>query len=385
MDHDAIRTLQYNKAVHTNWLRRTGWETTFRDAHRDILVHLTGLPHGTANQALPLSVVEGEAIFSLARDERKLVFIMAALDHLLDQCGEIVRKTDICLRRWLRGRFPDRPHKVPFELVTKSSSERIYQKELKRFICFWLRLFRLMPTTIQKVIGHRLKKHQFRALWELWVDNIWKSAEHIDIDLAVDKDKGHDGDEGEYKDEDKDEIQDDNDGSDEDEDEDDERYDEIEDESQKRVVADTGDLSDAELTSTWSLDSQVDHPQDPASDILLRFCYSAVTEDFDSSIASSIMLVYFSAMRGLSTPDGDKYLKPHRFTPILAKLIYCSRLVFLEAVLPGFSRSYGGVAHLPRHGLLRTLNVTCREYICDSTLSPIGEFLSLLSYGNALR
>ncbi|KAF9773994.1 hypothetical protein IL306_008078, partial [Fusarium sp. DS 682] len=61
-----------SSALQTNWLRRTGWETTFRDAHRDILVHLTELPHGTANQALPLGVVEGEAIFSLARDERKL-------------------------------------------------------------------------------------------------------------------------------------------------------------------------------------------------------------------------------------------------------------------------------------------------------------------------
>ncbi|EMT68730.1 hypothetical protein FOC4_g10000309, partial [Fusarium odoratissimum] len=94
-------------------LRRTGWETTFRDAHRDILVHLTELPYSAANQALPLGVVEREAIVSLARDERKLVSIMAELDRLLDQCGETVRKTDVCLRRWLRGRFPDRPYKMP--------------------------------------------------------------------------------------------------------------------------------------------------------------------------------------------------------------------------------------------------------------------------------
>jgi hypothetical protein len=43
-------------------LRRTGWETTFRGAHRDILVRLTELPHCTANRLLPLGVVEGEAI-----------------------------------------------------------------------------------------------------------------------------------------------------------------------------------------------------------------------------------------------------------------------------------------------------------------------------------
>ncbi|EXK77750.1 hypothetical protein FOQG_17549 [Fusarium oxysporum f. sp. raphani 54005] len=64
-------------------------------------------------------------------------------------------------------------------------------------------------------------------------DDIWQSAEDIDLDPAVDKDKGHDGDEGEYEDEDEDEIQDDDDDSDGDEGEDDERYDKLEDESQK--------------------------------------------------------------------------------------------------------------------------------------------------------
>ncbi|KAH7231216.1 uncharacterized protein BKA55DRAFT_696108 [Fusarium redolens] len=187
-----------SSALQTNWLRRTGWETTFRDAHRDILVRLTELPHCTANRSSPLRVVEGEVIFSLARDERKLVDMMAALDRLLDQCRETVRKADVCLRRWLRGRFPDRPYKMPFELVAKSSSEKIYRTELKRFVCFWLRLFRLLPTIIQKIIGHGLKKHQFRALRELWVNDIWQSAEHIDSDPAVDKDEGHDEDEGEY-------------------------------------------------------------------------------------------------------------------------------------------------------------------------------------------
>ncbi|KAJ9419302.1 hypothetical protein QL093DRAFT_2590957 [Fusarium oxysporum] len=126
-EHARLEKPPASSALQTNWLRRTGWETTFRDAHRDILVRLAALPHYTANRPLPLGVVEGEEIFSLARDERKLVFMMAAQDRLLDQCGETVRKTDVCLRRWLRSRFPDRPYKVPFELVAKSSSEKIYR------------------------------------------------------------------------------------------------------------------------------------------------------------------------------------------------------------------------------------------------------------------
>ncbi|KAF5262789.1 hypothetical protein FOXYS1_6484 [Fusarium oxysporum] len=91
-------------------------------------------------------------------------------------------------------------------------------------------------------------------------------------DTAVDKGEGHDEDEGEYEDEGEDEIQDDDDDSDEKECGDDERYDEIEDQSQNRVIADTGDLFDAESTFAWSLDSKEDHSQDLATDMLLRFC-----------------------------------------------------------------------------------------------------------------
>ncbi|KAH7243761.1 hypothetical protein B0J15DRAFT_428922, partial [Fusarium solani] len=378
-----------SSALQTNWMRRTGWETILKDARHDILVSLAELPDCRTDRPMPLGVLGGEVIYSLARDERRLASMVAALDRLLDQCGETVRGTDVCLRRWLRGRFPDRPYKAPFELVTKSSSEKVYRKELKRFVCFWLRLFRLLPVVTREVTGRGLNKHQFRALRELWVDDIWRSEGPVDADTGDSKDEGQDGEEDEDEDEDESEDEDeDEDGDNEDEgnDEDEgEQQDETEDGGQRSVAADAGDQFDAETTSTWSLDSQEHHPQDPAADILLRFCYFAITEDFEGGVASSTMLVYFSAVRGLSTPDGDEYLQPHRFTPILARLIYCSRLVFLEAVLPRFSRSYGGIARRPRHGLLRRLNADRREYMCDGTLSPMGEFLSLLSYGNALR
>jgi hypothetical protein len=39
-----------SSALQTNWLRRTGWETTFRNARCDVLVRLTALPHCTDNR-----------------------------------------------------------------------------------------------------------------------------------------------------------------------------------------------------------------------------------------------------------------------------------------------------------------------------------------------
>ncbi|KJZ71002.1 hypothetical protein HIM_09613 [Hirsutella minnesotensis 3608] len=144
---------------------------------------------------------------------------------------------------------------------------------------------------------------------------------------------------------------------------------------------------DVESLVAWTSNSlETDaRPNDPAVDALLRFCYFMITEDFGAGSASSTMLVYFSGVRGLSWPDGREYLRPYRFTPILARFIYCTRLIFLEAVLPRFLHGRISTVHRARHGLLKTLNILRRRYMCDGTLSPMGEFLSLLAYGSALR
>jgi hypothetical protein len=108
------RALASSSTLQTNWMRRAGWEGLFQDARRDILVSLTELPARRTDRSLALGVIDGQAICSLARDERKLASMMTALDRLLDQCGDTARGTDVCLRRWLHGRFPDRPYKAPF-------------------------------------------------------------------------------------------------------------------------------------------------------------------------------------------------------------------------------------------------------------------------------
>ncbi|KAH7191033.1 hypothetical protein BKA60DRAFT_613064 [Fusarium oxysporum] len=264
---------------------------------------------------MPLGIQGEEVIYSLARDERKLASMIVALDRLLEQCGETVQRTDIYLRRWLRSRFPDCPYKAPFELVAKPYSEKVYRKELKRFICFWLRLSRILPTTMRAITGRGLNRHQFRALCELWVDGIWQSEEPADMDRTDNQDGGRENDNDDYGDE--------------------------EDEGEDESECEESDRHDT---------SEYDSQSNPAADVLLRFCYFAIAEDFEGRLASSTMLVYFSAVRGLSTPNGNEYLQPHRFAPILARLIYCSRLVFLEAVLccPSWERSYHEIQRLCR-------------------------------------
>ncbi|KAH8662704.1 hypothetical protein BGZ61DRAFT_293200, partial [Ilyonectria robusta] len=101
--------------------------------------------------------------------------------------------------------------------------------------------------------------------------------------------------------------------------------------------------------------------------------------------SSSTLLVYFSAVYGLSPPTGSEFLRPHQYTTCLSGFIYCTRLVMLEAVLPRFSHDYIGIKARPRSGQLELLNSIRHQKMCDGTMSPLGEFLSLLAYGNALR
>ncbi|RKK24090.1 hypothetical protein BFJ66_g16878 [Fusarium oxysporum f. sp. cepae] len=120
-------------------------------------------------------------------------------------------------------------------------------------------------------------------------------------------------------------------------------------------------------------------------DALLRFCYEMAIEQFDDGKSSSTLLVYFSAVRGISGLEGNKFMRPSQYTPILSRLIYCTRLVFLEAILPRRAHQYTGFPARPRYGQLAALNAVRAEKMCDGTMSPLGELLSLLSYGFALR
>ncbi|SCV61253.1 uncharacterized protein FFFS_15822 [Fusarium fujikuroi] len=148
----------------TNWMRRTGWERLLKDARRDILVAMSDLPVLTG-RPLRLEMHAGESLLSSVAVEQRLASIMGATDRLFDRCGDTIRSTDVCVRRWLQGRFADRPYKAPFELVSKSSSERVYRKELKRCLCFWLRLLQFPPRTVKAILVVNNNRNSSRVLF----------------------------------------------------------------------------------------------------------------------------------------------------------------------------------------------------------------------------
>ncbi|PON20041.1 hypothetical protein TGAM01_v211085 [Trichoderma gamsii] len=390
-------------ALMSTWMRRTGWAGLIREARRDLLVALSALP---SSRLGPLQLVEhdGRALVSCREDEDRFSLMVAAVDRLFDRCCDTVRHTDVPIRRWLRGRFADRPFKAPFELVARPESERKYRQLMKRCLCFWLRLWRL-PQKISHTLTRRsLSGEQKRILGSLWRDPIWEkplpkassdlksSGSNVGAQAGLDnyreasafrgnppKERGDVDEEGasetgstlswyssddEYgtEEEEEEECEDDNDD-------------------------DNDDYEDEDIIkSTCGNEKMGDRgADDPAADAILRFLYLLATEDFTDGQSSSTMLVYFSAVCGLSPPAGANFLRPAQYTTHLSGLIYCTRLILFEAVLPRMAHSYVGIPARPHKGQLAILQSLRQEKMCDGCLSPLGEFLSLLAFGQALR
>ncbi|PNP50512.1 hypothetical protein FNYG_15955 [Fusarium nygamai] len=378
-----------SQALLTNWMRRTGWDRTFERADCPILISLSALP-----KTIPLETVNylgihnRQRLSSSATDESRILSIVAALDRLLDQCGETVRFTDVSVRRWLRGRLPDRPYKAPFELVSQAKSERVYRNEFKRCVSFWLRVWRLPPTVSRSILGRSLSKPQQMMLEELWLDSCWDEPnDEVNDTYDTAADVGEEDIDSELEDDIMSEFSEYTSTTSEASETESSSDEEPDLESQRGGAFSPPVFGeDRNCTATrMSSSRETFDSYDRSVDAVLRFFYQAVIEDFEDGMSSSTLLVYFSAVRGLSSEEGNEYLRPARYTPILSRLIYCTRLIFLEAILPRRAHLHAGFAARPRYGQLAALNAIRVNHMCDGTLSPLGEFFSLLAYGMSLQ
>ncbi|CEJ83200.1 hypothetical protein VHEMI03220 [[Torrubiella] hemipterigena] len=364
-------------ALMTNWMRRTRWHQTFLEADRPALVALSILPNPYQQQRpLRVQLSSGVMLESTARDEQRLHTMMGAVDRLMDRAGETIRNTDVAVRRWLRGRFPDRPYKAPFELVISTHAETQYRRLLKRCICIWVRLWHMPPTVARLVAGRTVTMEQRYALQALWCDVDWEVSVLDEDGIVLDEDESDT--ESDTASDTEFESGDDNDsicGND-----------------------SSSESSTFSTSSTLPTDSQsngyTDHgsksstlPDNPDHqlDALLSFCLYMVKEEFHDGQANSTMIGFFSAICGLSLPDGKEYLRPAQFTTHIAGLIYCIRLIAIEATLPLREHKSIHLAARPSVGQLQLLQTMRQPYLCDGTMSSMGELLSLLAFGYAHR
>lgn len=117
---------------------------------------------------------------------------------------------------------------------------------------------------------------------------------------------------------------------------------------------------------------------DAVGQLSLFFCKEAYVD----GSANSTVLVYFSGVLGFSA-SGSSFERPRNYTPKLSGLIYCMRLCALEATLPRFTHRSNDWQARPRIGHVSRLNSIRERYMCFGCQAPMGELLSLRSYGRA--
>jgi hypothetical protein len=118
-------------------------------------------------------------------------------------------------------------------------------------------------------------------------------------------------------------------------------------------------------------------------DLMLRFGYFLVTEEYEDGRSASTLLVYFSGVLGISI-NGLTFERPSNYTTKLSALIYCSRLLLIKLTLPRFAHQHIGWPARPRYDHSERLNRVRRDKMCLRSQAPIDELLSLRNYGRAI-
>ncbi|EAQ90199.1 hypothetical protein CHGG_06818 [Chaetomium globosum CBS 148.51] len=398
-------------ALQTNWMRRTGWLETFQGARRDVLVRLA-LPPCQEGDGLRLSAPGDETtIRSTREDEDRLGRVASALRGLQSRCEDTARHTDVSIRLWLRSTDPVRPHRVPFDLVGRQSTAQSYWRLFLRFFCFSFRLWRLPEASRVSLCRRSLTQAQrdaLQAAWSALGEPRTQGQRRVDRATRGAAQPSARGSGGGSEDEcydnahdsgtetvdttafswpsrtrqtrraaaDHDDVSAFND--DDDDDDDDEGEDAAT--SQDDSSVDDGDSEDTESSS----EDGEDAGSDPYyQDALLQLARLLVTEPFRDGQARSTLLVYFSGVAGLGA-DGSSFERPSRYTSKLSALIYCARLLLLETVLPRLPHHHIRIAARPHRNQVERLNKVRVPAFCLGSQAPVGELLSLRTYGRKL-
>jgi len=381
-------------ALVSNWLHRTGWNELFANSDRALLTKLSNLPSRAGDCDLCLGQIDGTELLSPAADEAKLRRVLVSVAVALERCRDTVRHTDISIRSWLRGQAPDRPYKAPFMLIGRRSSERTYERLVCRSICFCIRLWRLQESRMPMPVRRGMTATQCHAVNRLWSHDVWlASLRNSDSTRLERPRRTFSSSDRSYSQRSSD--RDDNDGESEyvyseNESNDDEEESGSEDDGGNHIRTVPAATDDGATMTGEQPREALDHgggtretPDEVLNDLALELLHFLATEEFEDGRPSSTLLVYSASVLGISA-DGLTFDRPSNYTPKLSGLIHCVRLVLLESTLPRFAHAALGWPARPRRGQLGVLNAVRVEKMCLGSHAPMGELLSLRSYGRAL-
>ncbi|KAK3680383.1 hypothetical protein LTR37_021276 [Vermiconidia calcicola] len=424
--HLATDTGIDDLALTSNWMRRTGWADTFAGADRQLLSQLADTP-ARDGFGLHLRECSGKKISSSVEDERRLAAIGHAVDHFFDRCEDTARNTDHSVRCWLRSHVPGRPYKAPFQLPGRDQTKKRYRGLWKSLVYFMARLYRLDAQVREGKLGVRLSKQQRQAIERVWTfseadsDRTSRDSRLQDLQCSssssaadgsgsreenlvagtVGRGSLRDGmlrrsgrgsraslmhalpasqeeDEAETRPVLSDENPSDNEYENSD-------LSSVED-GRNGIDASEEDVGltlrgrSNKLSSSHSVPTPL---EEELADLVGMLSAFLCTKEFADSHSSSTILVYFSGGLGFSA-ETLTFERPRNYTPKLSALIHCIRLCLLEATLPRFAHPSLHWEARPRTGNLKRLNKVRERYMCLSCQSPMGELLSLRTYGRAI-
>lgn len=420
---NALDTGMHDETFVGSWMRRTDWTALFSGVDRRLLFRLTEAP---ANDSLALvyGVFDDMHLQSSAEDERRIRMIGVAMDEFFERCEDTVSHTGHSTRCWLRSHLADRPYKAPFQLPFRPSTRSRYRGLWRRLLYFCFRLYRLGPTVCRSILRYELTEEQRSFLDKVWIDPYWTAR--LSADYCNDRVEGHDelrpstrcssitsgtstsswsaesASSGTN-------ARDSGSGmvptgsckaseanvrtiSGPVEDEgfidlglDDwpvcENSDDSLRSSPQRATKTLQDRTGNE--PVWTCDQDLDDTEHVrVADIVGKLSYSLCCEEFLDGKSSTTMLVYFCAVLGISN-DGSTFDRPRNYTPKLSAMIHSARLVCLEAALPRHHHFHVGWNARPQIGQLEKLNRVRERFMCLGSQAPLGELLSLRSYGRA--
>lgn len=388
------------------WLERTGWEVTYRNAHRVLLRSLAEMPSrlpsaqplllGRAGTGDGRARLDRDVVISADDEQKTAVLCMAAMS-VMERCEHTARATSRNLPCWLRSLRPNATYSKPFAFVSRPSSRMKYYALLKRFLATVFRASRMPVQVRRRAAGIWFKKAQLDLIEAIWNHEAWerhdaltpgywgRQAQRPGMSRTAQDPVGRgDGDRVE--------LSEDDDLSDAETiyEDDGEEYavdggDECEDGEGGEGGEDNGRDGEVEAEAARTptgyglgLGTQAAEVLELLFVLLLEFCKDEVTD----GRPASTLLVYFSGILGFS-PDCNSYLLTKSYTPHLAGLICVQRLLFLEYALPAREYPLLAIPQRPRRDQIAKFQAVRQRYAVLGAQSPFEELVSLMAYGRA--
>ncbi|EXK26248.1 hypothetical protein FOMG_17150 [Fusarium oxysporum f. sp. melonis 26406] len=390
------------------WLDRTQWPSIYRDSRRDVLRALTRLPdrHSLDNDyILAQGTLDGaQDLISPRKDERKVTFIMKALDSVINRCEDTVRATSHHLLCWLLSSSLQSRRELAFKLVVERSSEIRYRRTQKQFLAFVLRIYRMTDDSRREMVNVKMKPDIITQLDCIWGHSIWNYVDLTKGTWPVMERQGNplagtcssviggqfirgslnnrpcqesdaeDGTEdGETDDENVEawELDDDEDDEDGESDYDDSGHYNGFDEYAAGTRQD--------ISSGISGDSAAS-AFDQFLELLFQLCVTLSTESYLDGQPSSTLLIYFSGILGFSS-DCQRFQLARQYCSKLSAMIYIQRILFLERALPLREYKSIGIPQRPDIGQFECFDQVRAKYMVLGSQYPLAELISLRDFG----